>query len=65
MSEFEKWFIAQHGKRPSDKSREELYNEYVKARAAAVRAEKNLDECDKWDARKESALYAWNARVKE
>ena len=60
MSEFTEWFEAQHGKRPGSpkitdaKLREQEYD--------GLRAEAMLRRREEWDARFESALYAWQAR---
>ena len=58
-SEFREWFQAQHGKRPGGGTSDEVLRAQVsRGRSAAdllaARAE--------WDARWQSALYAWQAR---
>ncbi len=63
-SAFTDWFVAQHGKRncvllspsnPSDAHLRSIIREGEIAKAA-------LDHRERWDAKEESALYAWNAR---
>lgn len=58
MSEFEKWFVAQHGERPQGPGAEELHIRV----SVGNRAKQILEAQERWDARRESALYAWTAR---
>jgi hypothetical protein len=66
QSEFLAWFEAQHGKRMPDRvpegsmmrmSDDELKDAIFAGKSAAD----ILAAREKWDARKESALYAWQA----
>jgi hypothetical protein len=61
-SEFEKWFIEQHGKRTMsglvDKSDEEL----ITIVRDGVVAERVLRCREAWDGQWTSAWYAWNVR---
>ena len=58
MSPFEKWFIAQHGERPQGPGAQELHMRI----SVGHRAKLILEAQERWDARRESALYAWTAR---
>lgn len=59
MSEFLKWFEAQHGKKPGGS----IYDMDLRNQVTAGRhAEQLLREREIWEARKQSALYAWSAR---
>lgn len=59
-SAFLKFFVAQHGPRARDaRSDEELRD----AIAAGEWARQEMRARTEWDARHQSALYAWNARV--
>ena len=61
-SPFSAWFIEQHGKRPSNKTRDQLATLELHARWAANEAENLLARCDDYDNRMQSALYAWSAQ---
>jgi hypothetical protein len=60
-SEFEKWFVAQHGKRTelkgkfTDEELKELERDGERARAELIY--RHL-----WDEKYQSALYAWQAK---
>lgn len=54
-SAFDTWFVAQHGARPSGLPDVDLEKQI----ANGVAAEKLLARRHAWDARMESALYAW------
>ena len=59
-SNFLKWFEAQHGKPPVSRKDE------IKLHAAVIagnEAQDKLRHMQEYEARKESALYAWNARA--
>ena len=64
-SEFLAWFIAQHGARErgvmADKSDDELNCMIHDGKLAAM----VLQSREEWDARQQSALYAWQARDKK
>ena len=60
MSAFEKWFVLQHGERPQGPGPEELQIRI----SIGHRAKQLLESQERWDARHESALYAWQAREK-
>lgn len=60
MSDFAKWFEAQHGKRPglpafSDERLQKMAKD-------GKYAERTLAKRAEWDARRQSALCAWQAR---
>lgn len=60
MSDFAKWFEAQHGKRPGLASfSDERLQKMVKD---GKYAERTLAKRTEWDARYQSALYAWQVR---
>jgi hypothetical protein len=60
-SAFEKWFVAQHGHRPSKGGADsDLLTQVLIGRVA----EKELQSRRLYDARKQSALYAWTAKDK-
>lgn len=63
-SPFLKWFVAQHGKRPSKLPLEELQRLHNMAAIESSAAAWRLKECVRWEDQKESALYAWNAAQK-
>lgn len=63
-SEFDDWFKAQHGPRPSRKDIAQLRRERAAASAEFADREQLVEDCDKWDARYTSALYAWQAARK-
>lgn len=62
---FSKWFEAQHGKRPSDKPSWVLEAEVNMARASLAAAQGLYEHCEAWDARFQSALYAWQIKDEE
>ena len=60
-SAFLDWFTSQHGgrtKRGDSRADERLLEEITRGR----RAEYELEARRLWDARRQSALYAWTAR---
>ena len=61
MSEFDKWFEAQHGPRCvfalADLNDHDLHDKIQSGRLA----EQVLRLRELWDAKRTSALYAWNA----
>ena len=60
-SPFEKWFVAQHGKRSAVSASDEHLREIVfKGETAKI----ELTNRRIYDARKQSALYAWTAKDK-
>lgn len=59
MSAFEKWFVAQHGARPGPGLEQDSLFERVKL---GHEARGILDARQDWDNRRQSALYAWQAR---
>ena len=56
-SEFEKWFIRQHGPIPTKRTPAELSKAYQQG----IDALNELTELQKYRAMKNSALYAWQA----
>ena len=58
-SEFLKWFKEQHGKRPCATDIFVLESEYIISKTTAENKLDLLIRTKEWDARKESALYAW------
>ena len=61
-SEFLKWFIEQHGTRCKRYSETDSALVHIGVRGEW--AKKELEARKVYDARMESALYAWNARTK-
>ena len=62
MSAFETWFVAQHGERPGGTETDEsLHAKQIAGEAAGEVIKRRYE----WDARFESALYAWQARERE
>ena len=61
MSDFDSWFIAQHGPRPGLNLTDEQMLEAM--RIGDVMREKYLRRLN-WEDRRTSALYAWQARDK-
>lgn len=59
MSAFDAWFLAQHGKRPHHGPSDKALQEAI---ASGKRAEQMLADRLAWDARHESALYAWQIK---
>ena len=63
MSKFAKWFEAQHGKREKDGPIGSVVNmtdgELQDIAGLGVAAAAELHRREQWDARRESALYAW------
>ena len=55
---FAKWFKSQHGPRPKVPSRNELLRTIKKGREAQAM----LYTLEMYEARENSALYAWNVR---
>ncbi len=62
QSEFAKWFEAQHGKRPTHLALDYMRANVSDMRAALMRAEQLLELTLDWERRRDSALYAWNAK---
>jgi hypothetical protein len=60
-SAFEQWFVAQHGKRPARGGTDEELMAHV---LMGQSAERELYARKNYDARKQSALYAWTAKDK-
>ena len=60
-SAFEQWFVSQHGKRPS---RGGTDTELMQQALIGLAAEKELQWRQRYDASKQSALYAWTAKDK-
>lgn len=58
-SAFETWFIAQHGKRPIQHGSDKRFEDMVEQGEAAMR---HLQATYRYDARMQSALYAWNIK---
>ncbi len=63
-SAFESWFVAQHGKRPSDLPIDELVAMHNQARRDEDHTRYLLAQVEMWEEKKTSALYAWNAAPK-
>lgn len=64
-SSFMEWFVAQHGKRTDsgmDDYSDHLLQSFI---SRGQLAESVLTQRQLWDARQQSALYAWQAREKE
>lgn len=59
--EFMEWFVAQHGKRPSEKPSFDLRSEWINARDLAERTRSLYEQCERYDAQLTSAKYAKNA----
>lgn len=59
-SAFAKWFEEQHGPRPSPYDKDwSMHDAIVKGhKAQAV-----LNSVNEWEARRESAMYAWKAKL--
>ena len=63
-NDFASWFRKQHGPRPAGTIPTWcLEDEVIKARRKALDAERLLAAREEYDAREESALYAWQARM--
>ena len=60
-SEFLAWFVEQHGQRPSHAQTHELHAEYTQALELLNTRRRLLAQCNEYDARETSALYAWQA----
>jgi hypothetical protein len=60
-SAFEQWFVAQHGKRPARGGTDEELTVHI---LLGCGAERELQARRLYDARKQSALYAWTAKDK-
>lgn len=63
-SEFLAWFIAQHGPRESGLMTGRSDEQLASIVDAAKLAADDLARRKEWDARQQSALYAWQAREK-
>lgn len=59
---FKEWFEAQHGKRPTNIPLCDLEDEVQKAQYSLRAAQALLHACDIWEARFQSALYAWQIK---
>lgn len=60
MSDFETWFIAQHGPRDLENVTDKQLQDLVSDGKAAERA---LGRRQIWDEKFQAALYAWQARA--
>lgn len=60
-SKFEKWFIEQHGKRPSSMEDCILEQDWLGKSLKEIVAKDLMVKTRQWDARHTSALYAWQA----
>lgn len=60
MSDFEAWFIAQHGRRDLENVTDKQLQDLVSDGKAAERA---LGRRQIWDEKYQAALYAWQARA--
>ena len=60
-SEFRAWFVEQHGKRPSSAQIHQLQAEYMCVQEQLNTCRRLLEQCNDYDARETSALYAWKA----
>jgi hypothetical protein len=58
---FHAWFIDQHGTKPGGRVSDESLRDTA---GAGNHARKVLAEREIWEARYQSALYAWNAKDK-
>lgn len=58
-SEFLAWFVAQHGQRPSQLPIDKLEAEYMQAKELLNTRRRLLAQCNDYDAKETSALYAW------
>lgn len=61
-SEFLKWFTAQHGARERDGLPGHTDVQLQAMVNAGKEAERLLSSRERWDERRQSALYAWTAR---
>jgi hypothetical protein len=59
---FDDWFVAQHGKRPSRQPYHELEAEAKAVAILAAEAKSLLERVRLWDERRTSAMYAWNIK---
>lgn len=60
-STFDLWFEAQHGKRPKGDVRKLLASKHP-LEVALLDIKSRIDSIKLWDARWQSARYAWNLR---
>lgn len=65
MSAFRKWFVEQHGARPSSDPWMKLKQNVINAEVELAKARDVLAACEKWDERETSALWAWQACEKQ
>ena len=63
--DFDRWFTAQHGSRPSEKSSYELEEQMVRSRYAALSDETMYRRVEEWESMRNSALYAWQIKDKD
>jgi hypothetical protein len=63
MMEFDKWFTAQFGKRPSKKELSNLESEIEVSQWKYQNAAKLFYDVHAWEEKRKAALYAWNART--
>lgn len=61
MNDFDRWFIAQHGERPSNEALAELAIKIVRALNAYNEVRDLFSACKQWDAQYKSALSAKQA----
>ena len=57
---FDTWFEAQHGPRPHPHGKDA---ELIARIDAGIEAEAMMRACDMYDAKRNSALYAWTANT--
>ena len=61
-SSFDRWFVEQHGPRPSDVPLHEIQVQVRLARMSLAKDEARLRLLEEWEARRTSALYAWQIK---
>ena len=63
--DFERWFVLQHGPRPTDLD-ENLLRDATKSRSVLLANDQQLLlRLEFWESSRTSALYAWNIRDSE
>lgn len=63
--DFDRWFKAQHGPRPVSMSAELLIDRVKSLRIMLANDERDLAALESWEARRTSALYAWQIKDTE
>lgn len=63
--DFDRWFEAQHGKRPSKKELHVLRDEISDAAAKLSMLQSEHMLTAQWEAQRTSALYAWQIKDKD